>query len=192
MVLAAATGLAGVLALSGCGVPPSGVIQAGEPATGMPAGITVFFLSSTGSLVGVPRFSPPDLATAVDLLFQGPTSDEAPELSTRLPKLPALPEVEAKDGTILIRVPPGVARFTPPAMQQLVCTAATAYRVEPDSAAHRQAGTPRVPTFPPVPVPAPGVGGSVPTGLAVPPMVSIHVVGARWAQIEVGHPCGLG
>jgi hypothetical protein len=198
--LLTATGLAAVCALSACGVPPSDVIQAGEPATGMPPGITVYFLSGDGSLVGFPRASAPDLATAVELVFKGPTPGEAVKVSTRLPRLPAPPKVLEADGVVLVRLPEGVAPLSPPGMEQLVCTAGAAYSADLTTAQRA------VPTAPPG-----GAAGAAPLRPAAPPRstlppgsltpaypdgkprpLTIRVVGTGWSMEDPADPCLAG
>ncbi|MEU6389425.1 hypothetical protein [Streptomyces sp. NPDC046939] len=103
------------LGLAGCGVPPSEVVEVGEPATGMSPAAMVYFLAADdpsdhltdpvsgvpssapraadgpGSLRGVPR---PAAATGTDpvsyavrQLLAGPTAAEARTLTTALPRL---------------------------------------------------------------------------------------------------------
>jgi hypothetical protein len=156
------TGLAAALLVAGCGVPPSGVIEAGDPATGITPALDIYFLSG-GSLVPVPRQIPPgaDVGTAVRLLFDGPFPPENGKLRTELPRLKIAPAVYVEsDGTVLIRLSEDVPPFTETAMEQLVCTADAA----PSPSA---GGPPAVPTFPPGSVPGsgrPGGASSVPTG----------------------------
>lgn len=61
------------LALVGCGVQPTGVIGAGEPASGLTRGMRLYYASDTG-LRGVPLLDPRsrDLNSVVKLLAQGP------------------------------------------------------------------------------------------------------------------------
>lgn len=65
------------VALAGCGVRPTGVIDAGDPATGLTKAMRLYFVSDTGQLVGVTRDEPkkPDLPSVIKLLIAGP--DEA-------------------------------------------------------------------------------------------------------------------
>ncbi|MFJ9213364.1 hypothetical protein [Streptomyces sp. NPDC102264] len=72
----AALGIVGV-ALTGCGVQPTGVISAGEPASGLTRGVRLYFASDSG-LRGVPR---PDteiknLGAVVKMLAAGPQPAE--------------------------------------------------------------------------------------------------------------------
>ncbi|MCF3131871.1 GerMN domain-containing protein [Streptomyces olivochromogenes] len=64
-------------AVAGCGVQPTGVVDAGEPAAGLTKGMRIYFASDTG-LRGVSR---PDrevteLGSAVKLLVAGPNASE--------------------------------------------------------------------------------------------------------------------
>lgn len=129
------TGLTAALTLAGCGVPPSGVIQAGEPASGMfspspqvlaPTVVSLYFLRD-GDLTAYPRKvdRPADVRAVVGLLFGGPTRTEAATATTELPRLPDRPDVTVDgDNTLSVRLPEGVAPLGHPAMLQLACTAA--------------------------------------------------------------------
>ncbi|MFD3659616.1 hypothetical protein ACFWVF_03280 [Streptomyces sp. NPDC058659] len=61
------------LALAGCGVQPTGVIGAGEPASGLTRGMRLYYASDSG-LRGVPLLDTrlKDLNSVVKLLAQGP------------------------------------------------------------------------------------------------------------------------
>lgn len=182
------TGLAAALVLAACGVPTSGVIQAGDPATGMSPGLNVYFLAG-GDLVAVPRTTgrDPDLTTALRLLFYGPDDLEAAKLRTELPRLSNPPEVLFKGGTVVVRLPPGIPRLSPLAMRQLACTVAGA-----------PGRSPVVPTRPG----AAGSGASgsgaarapVPTsepGLSPPQPVNggVLITGDGWAAEQEAEPC---
>ncbi|EYT83279.1 hypothetical protein CF54_08295, partial [Streptomyces sp. Tu 6176] len=124
---AAAAALTGaLLALAGCGVPTSGVIDAGAPAVGVPARITLYFVTD-GTLRPVPRRLPEDTGDpvegAVRLLLAGPVGDEARKLTTALPTVPGRPAVTVAGGAVTVRFPAGVERLDTTAMEQLTCTA---------------------------------------------------------------------
>jgi len=87
--------VAAAVALASCGISPTGVIQAGEPATAQSPSSTLYFLVR-GRLVAVPRLTPgADVATAVRALFGGPSSAESAKgLVTELPALPTSPVVQ--------------------------------------------------------------------------------------------------
>ncbi|MFF2940122.1 GerMN domain-containing protein [Streptomyces niveus] len=122
----AVTTAAAVLCLSsGCGVPPSGVIEVGEPATGMTLSKAVYFLDAESSLHAVARPEIPDtnpVAAAVRELLAGPTPTESEYLTTALPPDLPQPEITVGTATILLRFPKGTPRLTPAALHQLTCT----------------------------------------------------------------------
>jgi len=188
-VSALVTGLAAALVLAGCGVPPSGVIQAGDPATGMTPGVNVYFLSG-GSLVAVPRQIPfgAGVSTAVRLLFEGPLVPEAGKLSTELPQLKLAPEVAVEtDGTVVIRLFEGVAPFGKIGMEQLVCTVAAAPRRAPPPAVPTSVPTSAQTADAATPTPTPTI--STRQGLAA-GRPRVLVIGDGWhlsAQQDV--PC---
>jgi hypothetical protein len=188
--------------LAACGVPESGVIQAGDPAVGMspaaPPEITVFF-QQHGRLVAYTRAGKdrPDVRVAVGLLFDGPTTDElADGVSTDLPRLTTMPEYLTDGNNIdVIRLPGEASRLSVGAMEQLVCTVADVRR----KAARRTPGA-----DPDAPSPAtaggrqdapPAVGGAgapVPHDVvppAVPTPVGIQVLGDGWALKQSDDVC---
>lgn len=66
------------LTLAGCGVPPTGVIGAGDPATGLTKGLRIYFVSSAGRLEGVsrPGVKIDELGDVLKFLIAGPTEAE--------------------------------------------------------------------------------------------------------------------
>jgi hypothetical protein len=128
-------GLTAALTLTACGVPPSGVIQAGEPASGMfspgpqssvPTVVLLYFLHN-GDLKPYPRkiADPADFRAVVRLLFGGPTTGEAATATTELPRLKGTPDVTAGgDNTVSIQLPGEVPPLSHLAMLQLACTVA--------------------------------------------------------------------
>ncbi|MFD7754066.1 hypothetical protein [Streptomyces sp. NPDC059757] len=134
-VAALLAGLTAALTLSACGVPPSDVIQAGAPASGMyspgpqpsaPAVIPLYFLHN-GDLAPYSRKvgDPADFGAVVRLLFGGPTKSEAVTATTELPRLTDTPDVAISgDNTFSIQLPEGVPPLSHPAMRQLACTVA--------------------------------------------------------------------
>ncbi|WP_228040364.1 hypothetical protein [Streptomyces chromofuscus] len=130
-------GLAAALTLTACGVPPSDVIQAGEPASGMysprpkpsePGVVFLYFLDD-GDPTAYPRKigDTADLGNVVDQLFGGPTRSEAVTATTELPRLADTPAVTVGGGKdVSIKLPNDVAPFSQPAMLQLACTVAHA------------------------------------------------------------------
>lgn len=118
---------------SGCGVPPSGVVEVGEPATGMRLSKAVFFLDRADSaqprdetpLHAVPRPQIPDsnpLPTALRQLLAGPTPTESTTLTTALPANLPFPKITITPTTITLHFPPPTPRLPPEALRQLTCT----------------------------------------------------------------------
>ncbi|MFE4962268.1 hypothetical protein [Streptomyces sp. NPDC056660] len=128
-------GLTATIALAACGVPPSGVIEAGEPASGMfshssqpstPATVSLFFLHD-GDLTAYPRRTGDagDLGAVVRLLFEGPTASEAATATTQLPRLTHKPGVTiVEGGTISVQLPGDAVPLSRQGMLQLACTVA--------------------------------------------------------------------
>ncbi|MDX2706435.1 hypothetical protein PV350_26815 [Streptomyces sp. PA03-6a] len=131
-VAALTAGLAAGLTLAGCGVPPSDVIEAGAPASGMfyapdpavAAPVSLYFLlNGDPTPVGRKLADPSDVAAAVRLLFDGPAGGEADKVTTELPHLAVAPEVTVgKTGLVSVRLPEGIPPLSHPAMLQLACT----------------------------------------------------------------------
>lgn len=153
---------------SGCGVPPSGVVEVGEPATGMTLSKAVYFLDAESSLHAVARPEIPDtnpVAAAVRELLAGPTPTESEYLTTALPPDLPQPEITVGTTTILIRFPTGTPRLTTAALHQLTCTTTLATRptrprpAPPSGAAAPQQTPPTIhitiPNTPPHPTPTP-------------------------------------
>ncbi|MGW0953524.1 hypothetical protein ACWDAO_06890 [Streptomyces sp. NPDC001212] len=144
-------------ALSACGIPTTGVVEAGGPASGIKPTTPVYFVRD-GALVAVPRTTdkPGDAGAALQMLLIGPTSTEVDEhLSTEVPGKPAEmpqalataapepapasptpertspdgPTVSLHDNALSIRLPPGFGALSRLATEQLICTAAAAHRM---------------------------------------------------------------
>ncbi|WP_051831838.1 hypothetical protein [Streptomyces violens] len=118
--------------LAGCGIEPSDVIDAGEPATGLksdgqaPADVQLFFLASTG-LRSAARSAdrPATPQGAVDLLLTGPNAAERQRgLTTALPDLRGRVTVTSREGRLTVTMPDDPEKLDQPALSQLVCTAA--------------------------------------------------------------------
>jgi len=113
------------LLLSGCGIPATGVVQAGAPGTGIGRPTTVLYFVKGGVPVPVARAvdGPVDVGTAVQTLFLGlDAQDRRRGLATALPQLTAGPTVRT-DGTLVrIGLPEGTPQLTATAFQQLACT----------------------------------------------------------------------
>ncbi|KRV50634.1 hypothetical protein AQ490_16405 [Wenjunlia vitaminophila] len=119
-----ASGLA--LLLCSCRIPATGVIEAGEPASGVKPRARVYFVRD-GALAPAFRSAgligpfEPELALAV--LLKGPVPAERAEgLDTALPLLPTLPELDRDDGTMWIEMPPGSPVLSELAVAQVGCT----------------------------------------------------------------------
>ena len=143
--------LLALLALTSCGIPATGVVQAGGPASGTLPQTPVFFVDRNGGLVATPRTTeaPGEPEAALRLLMAGPLEGEAgvgglftevpgPATSAPLPTATAdapgtsssdAPTVTVAGGTMTIGLPPGVDRLSDTGVRQMICTAAAAYRL---------------------------------------------------------------
>ena len=119
---------AAALLLSSCGIPSTGVVEAGEAATGIrPAYILYFVRQDT--LLGVRSQVPGafDIETAVELLFRGPDALLGRKgLTTELPPLVSPPTVRANGARMSVELPRGTRPLTRTALAQLTCTIAAA------------------------------------------------------------------
>ncbi|MFH9419638.1 hypothetical protein [Streptomyces sp. NPDC017529] len=121
-------------ALAGCGIAPTGVIDAGEPAHGLKApgkpapDVQLYFLGPTGLRpASRPATAPVGPEEAINLLLAGPNDAERQRgLSNVLPLLPGPVTAEARDGAVTVHLPTNAKRLDTPSMSQLVCTAANA------------------------------------------------------------------
>lgn len=142
--------------LVSCGIPATGVVEAGGPASGAVPTVRVYLVAD-GALVAVPRrtVAPVEVESAVQVLLEGPTEAErVKRLTTLLPvaghfqaAAPAAPatdgpsevprevaaadlvKVVAEDDRVSIELSPGLEELTRLAVDQLVCTALWAQRV---------------------------------------------------------------
>ncbi|MGV9455545.1 hypothetical protein [Streptomyces sp. NPDC003635] len=141
--------LAALCALTSCGIPTTGVVEAGGPASGVVPTVRVYFVAD-GSLLGVPRpiTAPVDVRKALEVLFQGPGElERAKRIGTALPprtgmrSLPPTPEeaqeaapddfvtvTEREDG-ITVELSRAAGRLPDLAVAQIVCTATAARHV---------------------------------------------------------------
>ncbi|MFJ9103083.1 hypothetical protein ACIRJM_31985 [Streptomyces sp. NPDC102405] len=139
-----------LLALTSCGIPATGVVEAGGPASGTLPMTPVYFVEN-GALVAMPRTTeqPGDPEAALRLLMVGPLSGErrSGKVSTEIPGTPTAmavppatdepgdppspdtPKVTVKGDAMTIRLPAGMARLSGTGVRQVVCTAAAAYRL---------------------------------------------------------------
>ncbi|MGW3244870.1 hypothetical protein [Streptomyces sp. NPDC001070] len=126
--------------LAGCGVPESGVVEAGGPATTIVYPDTanrllLFFLSPEGRPTPVLRdtgvydeHAPPvQTAKLLSALLQGPRPDEsAAGLTTGLPVSGGPVDVASSLGTVRVTLPFPVRDLKDGAVSQLICTTAYA------------------------------------------------------------------
>ncbi len=170
-----------MLALTACGVPQSGVIEAGEPASGMfsagsrpptPATVSLFFLRD-GKLTAYPRRTgdAADLQAVVRLLFEGPTATEATTATTQLPRLSDAPQLTTgDDGMLSIRLPGEASPLSRQGMRQLACTVQTVnLTASPDAASGAKA-----------------VGG---TGHPFAARSSLRILGDGWTMTQSDSDC---
>jgi hypothetical protein len=180
-LLSGLTAVAAV-ALTACGVPPSGVIETGAPASGMfspgatppptPATISLFFLRD-GELMPYPRRidDAGDLQAVVRLLFEGPAANGAAMGTTELPRLADAPRVAVDGGILFVKLPGETAPLSRRAMLQLTCTAIYAASPAPTAVPRADAEA----------------DGDTTRRSAAPS--SLHVFGDGWARTQPGHAC---
>ncbi|MFF7547890.1 hypothetical protein ACFZCU_30285 [Streptomyces canus] len=142
--------LLSLLALTSCGIPATGVVEAGGPASGTLPMTRVYFVEN-GALAAMPRMTelPGDPEAALRLLMTGPLAGEGSSgrLSTEVPGVPTsmalppatdepgnspspdAPTVTVKGDAMTIRLPPGMDGLSDMGVRQIVCTAAAAYRL---------------------------------------------------------------
>ncbi len=111
--------------LAGCGIRPTGAVDAGEPASGVPSGGQVYLVDGDGQLRAVTRtgLSSGNPELVVQSLLLGPDSRErAAGLTTELPAGMTLVEVQFTAGAVGVTVsaaPDGMSKL---AAAQLTCT----------------------------------------------------------------------
>ncbi|MEC3976033.1 hypothetical protein [Amycolatopsis sp. H20-H5] len=114
--------------LTGCGVRPTGVVQAGEAPVGVATGPMLYFLGEGNVTTAAPRVTGRlgTVADALTLLFAGQDPEElASGLNTALP--PVTPVLEQPDADVMIvRVPLNTVFLSRPALDQIACTAIAA------------------------------------------------------------------
>ncbi|HEY8979494.1 MAG TPA: hypothetical protein VIU15_07930 [Streptomyces sp.] len=136
--------LAALLTLSSCGIPATGVVEAGGPATGIASVTTVYFLRD-GALTALmrPAEFPGDAGSALQLLLEGPPSGQRLDTEVRPPGSSLAPDTALGDsaptpsaavvtedrGTLVVRLPSGMAELSDLGIGQVVCTVAAARRV---------------------------------------------------------------
>jgi hypothetical protein len=118
------------IALMGCGVQPTGVIGAGEPASGLTRGMRLYYASDSG-LRGVPLLDKEvkDLDAVVKLLAQEPPPAEQRDGLTSLVQLGGY-SVTGTGTRVTVRLDgPYAATGRDQGTGQLVCTLARAQSV---------------------------------------------------------------
>jgi hypothetical protein len=174
---------AAAVALTACGVPPSGVIEAGAPASGMvshsatppstPTTISLFFLRD-GELVSHPHRidDAGNLEAVVRLLFEASAANEVPAATTELPRPTEPPRVAiADDGILSVQLPGETAPLSRRAMLQLTCTV-------------NHAASPA-----PTAVPRADAEADGDTARRSAASDSLHVFGDGWAMTQSDHAC---
>ncbi|MEV0554191.1 MULTISPECIES: hypothetical protein [unclassified Streptomyces] len=119
---------AAALLLSSCGIPSTGVVEAGEPATGIRPAYVLYFVRQD-TLLGVRSQVPGtfDIGTAVELLFRGPDALLGRKaLTTELPRLTSPVTLRASGARVSVTLPPGTEPLSGTALAQLTCTIADA------------------------------------------------------------------
>ncbi|MEV2210198.1 hypothetical protein AB0H86_01540 [Streptomyces sp. NPDC050997] len=142
--------------LASCGIPATGVVEAGGPASGVASNVRVYLVLD-GALIGVRRaiVAPVDVESALRVLLQGPTdAEQAKRITTMLPLPMALPtsarippaatgqaeapqeavarkalKVTARDDRVLVELSVTEGELTNTAATQMLCTALGAQRV---------------------------------------------------------------
>ncbi len=121
------------LVLAGCGVRPTGVVDAGAPASGLTKGLRLYFVSEAGRLEGVPRPGQEirEPADVIKLLMSPTESEKRSGLTTLVSGGPY--DVTGKGDRLSVRVPGW--ELDPASVQhrnlagQLVCSLARARSV---------------------------------------------------------------
>lgn len=123
--------LATALLLSGCGISSTGVVQSGDPASGVPPFALLYFVREDRLVPFIRRIGDPvDVSTALELLLSGPdASDRRHGLTTALTRVPT-PWASTDGAEVSLRLPPGTGPLPPIATRQLICTVAEARLVD--------------------------------------------------------------
>jgi hypothetical protein len=121
-----------VLLLSACGIPATGVVESGAPATGVRPPTLVYFVSNgtpvpalrrADTLVGV--------VAAVRMLLRGPDPSELKAgLTSAIPPVKSDPRIWTEGSKVSILMPEYVRPLSEVAFRQLVCTAVSARHTE--------------------------------------------------------------
>lgn len=117
---------AGVL-LAGCGIPTTGVVEAGEPAVGVHTAVTLYFVRvQDGALATVQRrvATTVSVESAVGMLVKGLAGVEQKfmGLTSALPPPGGSPTVDTEGATTTVDLPSAVPVLSGTAVDQVVCT----------------------------------------------------------------------
>lgn len=118
-----------VLALAGCGLTPTGVVDQGEAPTGVGPGPTLYFVDGAGDLATDVRDAGRlgTVAEAVGLLLTGPGGDDGGLRSDLAPTEVTRVQVTTTASTIVLRLPLHADDAPGRGADQLVCTALAAH-----------------------------------------------------------------
>ncbi|MFE3741449.1 hypothetical protein [Streptomyces sp. NPDC059134] len=126
-----------LLLAAGCRIPGTGVVQAGDPATGVRP-VILLYLVRNDALYPVARSADVtaiDPGTAVSLVFRGPQPAELRGgVTTELPAAVTRPRVVVDGDRITVELPEA-GPLTPLAVDQVVCTVTASRALEVRDAA---------------------------------------------------------
>ncbi|MFJ9713720.1 hypothetical protein [Streptomyces sp. NPDC101234] len=119
--------LVAALLLSGCGIPATGVIESGDPATGVRPMALLYFITDDRLIpVGREVTDPADTDAVVAALLTGPDMrDRLHGLTTALGRVPT-PAISTNGAEVSLQLSAGTESLPPIAARQLICTAAAA------------------------------------------------------------------
>jgi len=199
-LLSGLTAVAAV-ALTACGVPPSGVIETGAPASGMfspgetppstPATISLFFLRD-GELTPHPYQidDAGDLEAVVRLLFEASAANETQAATTELPRLTDAPRVAIDgDGILSVRLPGATAPLSRRAVLQLTCTVNHAASLSRRAVLQLTCTVNHAASLVPTDVPRADAEADGDTARRSAAPSSLHVFGDGWEMTQSDHAC---
>jgi hypothetical protein len=142
---ARAAAVAALLAgcLAACGIPTTGVVEAGEPAAGIHQQVTLYFVrAEDGALATVYRTADThvDAELAVGMLLKGVGDAEAKMLGLASDLPPAGATVRIRGCTVTVDLGASADVVSRTAVDQIVCTV----RANPDTTDPSGTGTPQV------------------------------------------------
>ncbi|MGW1887924.1 hypothetical protein [Streptomyces sp. NPDC001970] len=122
--------------LSACAIPSTGVVEAGDPATGIRPILLLHFVKD-GKLIAVPRATtePVGVEQAVAMVVRGPnTPERLSGLTTELPPLTTGWTVRIRGDEVSVELPPDTGPLSRTALDQLLCVSVEAHRIDaPDA-----------------------------------------------------------